>query len=64
MTNLYIIVFVLAAVIGAVCFVRREKKSGAACVGCAYSKKCGGSCGTIGQSGSCSDLSRQWESVQ
>ena len=41
MTNLYIIVFVLAAVISAACFIRKEKKSGAACVGCPHSQSCG-----------------------
>ena len=64
MTNLYIIVFVLAAVIGAAWFVRREKKTGAACVGCAYSKQCGGSCGTIGQSDLCSGLSAEAEGME
>lgn len=48
MTNLYIIVFVLAAIAGAAFYVWHHKKAGAACIGCPNSKECSGGCGCIG----------------
>ena len=48
MTNLYIIVFVVCAFAGALFYVRRQKKAGAACIGCPNSKECSGGCGCIG----------------
>ena len=48
MTDL-IAVAVLLAVLGAAAwYIYREKKSGAACIGCPYAKSCGG------KQGSCS----------
>jgi len=45
MTNLYIIVFVLAAICGAALYIYRQKKIGAACVGCPHAKECGSKSG-------------------
>lgn len=42
----YIVIAVLALIIGAAVFyVYRAKKSGQKCIGCPYSKQCSGSCG-------------------
>ncbi len=41
MENLYVIVFVLAVIAGAGYYIYRQKKSGAACVGCPHAKSCG-----------------------
>lgn len=41
-----IIIAIVAVVIGAICFyLYRQKKSGAKCIGCPYSKECSGNCG-------------------
>lgn len=41
-----IVSVILAAVIGAaIVYVVRAKKRGEACIGCPYSKQCGGKCG-------------------
>ena len=48
MVNVLIILAVLAILGGAALYVYKEKKAGAACVGCPHAKSCGGkgcSCG-------------------
>ena len=47
MLNVLIVVIVAAILVGIVAYIRREKKRGAACIGCPYSHSCGkgGCCG-------------------
>jgi radical SAM protein with 4Fe4S-binding SPASM domain len=41
-----IVILIVAAVIGAICFyLWRQKKNGAKCIGCPHSKSCSGRCG-------------------
>lgn len=41
-----IVIAIVAVVIGAICFyLYRQKKNGAKCIGCPYSKECSGNCG-------------------
>ena len=41
----YIIIAVVVAIVGGAClYIRKEKKQGAACVGCPNSRTCGGCC--------------------
>ncbi len=41
-----IIILVVAAVIGAICFyLHRQKEKGAKCIGCPYASQCSGKCG-------------------
>ncbi len=44
MENLIIIAIVAAIVAGIVIYLLRAKKKGQHCVGCPYSKQCGGNC--------------------
>lgn len=44
MENVIIIIILIAIVSGVVWYLIREKKSGAACIGCPYAKQCGGKC--------------------
>ncbi len=44
MENFIIIAVLVCIVGGAVYYIYREKKRGAACVGCPYAKQCGGKC--------------------
>ncbi len=44
MSNILIIVFILAIIAGAGFYIYRQKKAGAACVGCPHAKSCGGQC--------------------
>ncbi len=40
-----IVIAIVAAVIGAICFyLYRQKKKGIKCVGCPYAKECAGKC--------------------
>ncbi len=42
----YIIIFVIVAIVAAIVFyLYRAKKRGEKCIGCPYSKQCGGKCG-------------------
>ncbi len=42
----YIVIGIVALIIGAVVFyLVREKKKGAKCIGCPYAKECGNKCG-------------------
>lgn len=49
MTDILIIVLVLAVVGLAAAYVIKAKKSGQKCIGCPYSKTCSGGCGCSGQ---------------
>lgn len=41
-----IVLFILIAIVaGIVYYLVRQKKQGAACIGCPYAKQCGGHCG-------------------
>ena len=41
-----IVILIVAAVIGAICFyLRRQKKKGVRCIGCPHAKECSGKCG-------------------
>ena len=41
-----IVIAILALLLGvAIFYLYREKKRGAKCIGCPYSKECGGKCG-------------------
>ena len=41
-----IVIIIIAAIIGAISFyLYRQKKNGAKCIGCPYSKECSGKCG-------------------
>lgn len=44
MTNLIIILIVLAIVGAALAYIIVQKKKGARCIGCPRGKSCGGSC--------------------
>ncbi len=44
MENIIIIAIVAAIIAAAVIYVIRAKKKGAHCIGCPYSKQCGGNC--------------------
>lgn len=44
MENVVIIMLVLIIVGLAVFYIVREKKKGSNCIGCPYSKECGGKC--------------------
>lgn len=42
----YILIAVIAAIIGGIClYLYREKKKGAVCMGCPHASACGGKCG-------------------
>ncbi|MBO5214015.1 MAG: FeoB-associated Cys-rich membrane protein [Clostridia bacterium] len=42
----YIVIGVILAAVGlAVWYIVKEKKKGAKCIGCPYSKQCSGNCG-------------------
>ncbi len=45
MENLIIIAILLAIVCGIMFYLYRAKKRGETCIGCPYSKECGGKCG-------------------
>jgi hypothetical protein len=45
----YIIIAIIALILGGVIFfIRREKKKGVKCIGCPHAGKCGGNCGGCG----------------
>lgn len=44
MENFVLIAIILLIVGGIVFYLYRQKKSGAKCIGCPYSKSCGGGC--------------------
>ena len=44
LTNV-IVILIVAAVIGAICFyLYRQKKKGVKCIGCPYASQCSGNC--------------------
>ena len=51
MENVLILLVVAAIVVGALWYIRREKKRGAKCVGCPDARTCGGNCGSCGGCG-------------
>lgn len=44
MTDLLVVVILLVIVVLAVLYIRKQKMSGAKCIGCPHSGKCGSSC--------------------
>ena len=44
MENIIIIAVVAAIVAGSIVYLARAKKRGEHCIGCPYSKQCGGKC--------------------
>ena len=44
MENIIIIVILLGIIGGIVWYLRKAKKRGETCIGCPYSKQCGGKC--------------------
>ena len=47
-----ILLIVIALIVGSALFyIYRQKKAGAACIGCPYAKKCGSKCKCNSQSG-------------
>ena len=49
MTNIVIIIIVVAIVGAALAYIRKEKKRGVRCVGCPDSCACGGKCSSCGE---------------
>ena len=52
-----IIIAVIAAILGAaIWYIRKEKRKGAACIGCPHGASCAGKCGSCsGCCGSCKE---------
>ncbi len=48
MDNVIIIAVLLCIIASVVCYLRRAKKRGEVCIGCPYSRQCGGSKGRCG----------------
>lgn len=46
MTDMLIVLILLAVVGGAIFYIVKEKKKGTKCIGCPHSGACGGKCGT------------------
>ena len=46
MENIIVTLILLTIVFGIIWYLVRAKKSGQACIGCPYAKKCGGKCGS------------------
>lgn len=44
MTNIIVGTIILAIIAGAIAIVVHEKRKGAKCIGCPYSKSCGNNC--------------------
>ena len=44
MENFIIVIILLVIVAGGIWYLARQKKCGAACIGCPYSKQCAGKC--------------------
>ncbi len=44
MENIIVIVIVVCIIGSIVCYLYRAKKRGETCIGCPYSKQCGGNC--------------------
>jgi len=46
----FIVLFILIAIVaGIIYYLVRQKKQGAACIGCPYAKQCGGKCASAKQ---------------
>ena len=45
MTDVLLILLLVGVVVFALCYIRRAKKRGNACIGCPHAKECGGHCG-------------------
>lgn len=52
-----IVIAVIAAILGAaIWYIRKEKRKGAACIGCPHAASCAGKCGSCsGCCGSCKE---------
>ena len=50
MTNMIVALVLLVILCAAAWYIYKEKKSGAACIGCPHSKQCSGGCGGSCQS--------------
>ncbi|MBE7032167.1 MAG: FeoB-associated Cys-rich membrane protein [Ruminococcaceae bacterium] len=44
MTNIIIVLVLIAIVALATCYICKEKRRGSKCIGCPYSKSCNGGC--------------------
>lgn len=55
MTDLILVLVLVAIVGGAIAYIRKEKKRGVRCVGCPDGGTCGGNCSGCGGSCGCDD---------
>lgn len=55
MTDLILGLIITAILIGAIAYIRKEKKRGVRCVGCPSGGTCGGNCSGCGETCGCDD---------
>jgi hypothetical protein len=53
MTDFLILAVVAAIVTASILYIRKQKKSGAKCIGCPHSRSCSGNCGSCSDSCTC-----------
>lgn len=61
MADIITVVILLCIAAGIICYLRRSKKRGDACIGCPYSRQCSGSCHKEHESRQKADMADQRE---